>query len=85
MTQLSHFPRIAHVLAPLCASPAEGAPATELLQDKRDSLRLCPTVGLSLCFNAFIQAAFSTHSLSLVASPCNDAPISTSSAIRYVA
>jgi hypothetical protein len=85
MTQLSHFRRLAYVLAPLCASPAEGAQATELRQDKRDSLRLCPAVGLSLRFNAFIQAAFSIHSLSLFASPCNDAPISTSSALCHVA
>lgn len=85
MTQFSHFRRIAHVLAPLCASPAEGAPATELLQDKRDSLRLCPAVGLSLRFNAFTQAAVSMRSLSFVASLCNDASTSTSSALRYVA
>jgi hypothetical protein len=85
MTQLSHFRKIAHVLAPLCASPAEGAPATELLQDKRDSLRLCPAVGLSLCFNAFTQLAISIRSLSLVASLCNDASISTSSALCHVA
>ncbi len=85
MTQLSHFRRIAHVLAPLCASAAEGAPATDLSQDKRDSLRLCPAVGLSLRFNAFIQAAFSTHSLSLVASYCNKTIISTSSALSHVA
>jgi len=65
--------------------PRERKPPSycELLQDKRDSLRLCPAVGLSLRFNAFIQAAFSTHSLSLVASLCNDASISTSSALRH--
>ena len=84
MMLLSHFRRIAHVLAPLCASGAEGAPATDSGQDKRDSLRNCPAVGLSLRFNAFIQAAFSTHSLSLVANPCNDALISTSSTLRHV-
>jgi hypothetical protein len=84
MIQFSHFRRIAHVLAPFCASGAEGAAATELLQDKRDSLRLCPAVGLSLHFNAFIQTAFSTHSLWLVASLCNNASISTSSALRHV-
>jgi hypothetical protein len=85
MTQLSHFRRIAYVLAPLCASGAEGAPATDLLQDKRDSLRLCPTVGLSLRFNAFTRVAASMRSLSLVASLCNDALFSTSSALRHVA
>lgn len=31
MTPLLHFRRIAYGLAPLCASPAEGAQATELL------------------------------------------------------
>jgi hypothetical protein len=81
MTPFSHFRRIAHVLAPLCASAAEGAPATELLQDKRDSLRLCPAVGLSLSFNAFTQAAISMRSLSLVASLCKNASISTSSSL----
>jgi hypothetical protein len=84
MTQLSRFRRIAHVLAPFCASAAEGAPATDLSQDKRDSLRLCPAVGLSLRFNAFTQAAVSMRSLSFVASLCNDASISTSSALCHV-
>jgi hypothetical protein len=84
MTQLSHFRRIAHVLAPVCASPAEGAPATELLQDKRDSLRLCPAVGLSLRFNAFTQAAFFMRSLSVTASASKVSSISTSSALRHV-
>ena len=83
MTQLSHFRRLAYVLAPLCASPAEGAPATELLQDKRDSLRPCPAVGLSLRFNAFTQAAFSIRSLSITACACNASSISTSSALRH--
>ena len=84
MTQLSHFRRIAHVLAPLCASAAEGAPATELVQDKRDSLRLCPAVGLSLRFNAFTQAAFFMRSLSVTASASKVSSISTSSALRHV-
>jgi hypothetical protein len=84
MTPLLHFRRIAYGLAPLCASPAEGAQATELVQDKKDSLRLCPAVGLSLRFNAFTQAAISMRSLSLVVSLCNDALISTSSALGHV-
>lgn len=83
MTRFSCFRRIAHVLAPLCASPAEGAQAIELRQDKRDSLRLCPAVGLSLNFNAFAQAAISMRSLSALASRYNDASISTSSAICH--
>ena len=84
MTAVCYFRRLAYVLAPLCASSAEGAPATELRQDKRDSLRLCPAVGLSLHFNAFTQAANSMRSLSLAASLCDDPPISTSSALRHV-
>lgn len=85
MTPLPHFRRIAHVLAPLSASAAEGAPATGLLQDKRDSLRLCPAVALSLRFNAFTQAAISTRSLWFAASLCNNASISTSPAHCHVA
>jgi hypothetical protein len=85
MTQLSYFRRIAHVLAPLCASAAEGAPATDLSQDKRDSLRLCPAVGLSLCFNAFTQAAFFMRSLSITACACKASSISTSSALSHAA
>jgi hypothetical protein len=84
MSQLSHFRRIAHVLAPLCASPAEGAQATELRQDKKDSLRLCPAVGLWLRFNAFTQAAFFMRSLSITASVSKVSTISTSSAVRHV-
>lgn len=85
MTQPSHFRRIARVLAPLCASPAEGPQATELRQDKRDSLRLCPAVGLSLRFNAFTQAAVSMRSLSITASASNISSISTSSTLCHVA
>jgi hypothetical protein len=85
MMLLSHFRRIAYVLAPLCASGAEGAPATELRQDKRDSLRLCPAVGLSLRFNAFKQAAFFMRSLSITACACKASSISTSSALSHVA
>lgn len=42
MTSLSHFRSIENVLAPLRDSSAEGAQATELRQDKRDSLWLGP-------------------------------------------
>ncbi len=85
MTHLSHFRRLAYVLAPLCASAAEGAQATELGQDKRDSLRICPAVVLSLRFNAFTQAAFFMRSLSITASISKDSSISTSPAICHVA
>lgn len=84
MTPLLHFRRIAYGLAPLCASPAEGAQATDSGQDKKDSLRLCPAVGLWLRFNAFTQAAFFTRSLSITASASKVSSISTSSALRHV-
>jgi hypothetical protein len=85
MTLLSHFRRMAFLLAPLCASPVEGAQATELSQDKRDSLRLCPAVVLSLRFNAFTQAAFFMRSLSITADASKVSSISTSSALCHVA
>ncbi len=84
MPAICYFRILAHVLAPLCASPAEGAKATELRQDKRGSLRPCPAVRLSFPFNAFTQAAILMRSLSLAASLCDNAPISTSSALCHV-
>jgi hypothetical protein len=83
MTPLSHFRSIANILAPLRESFAEGAQATELRQDKRDSLRLCPAVGLSLRFNAIAQAAIFARSLSLAVSVCACSGNSTSSALRH--
>lgn len=69
---------LAQQLAPLCASVAEGAQATDLWQDKRDSLRLCPAVGLSLCINAFRRAGGFLHSLPNRITICIRALISTS-------
>jgi hypothetical protein len=54
---------VAHSRAPLREGPGEGAQATKLWQDKRDSLRLCPAVVLSLLVNMFAQAAVSARSL----------------------
>lgn len=69
---------LAQQLAPLCASVAEGAKATDLWQDKRDSLRLCPAVGLSLRINAFTQAVNSIRSLPKTITHCARTLISTS-------
>ena len=85
MTANRYFRRLAYVRAPLCAEPAEGAPATEERQDKRDSLRLCPAVGLSSRFNVFTQAAFFMRSLSITACACKASSISTSSALSHAA
>ncbi len=63
MTRSALCRSLAHSLAPLCERPGEGAQATELRQDKRDSLRLGLAVGL-LCFvNMFAHAAVSESSL----------------------
>lgn len=84
MTAFSLYRMIAQRLAPLRASPAEGAQATELRQDKRDSLRPCPAVVLSLFVSTFTQAVHSTRSLSIFSSACGDAFFFTSSAPRHV-
>ncbi len=54
---------VAHSRAPLREGPREGAQATKLWQDKRDSLRLGLAVVLSLLVNMFAQAAVSARSL----------------------
>ena len=72
MTSFVFYRVIAHSRAPLREGPGEGAQATKLWQDKRDSLRLCPAVVLSLLVNMFAQAAVSTRSLSYFDKPlCN--------------
>jgi hypothetical protein len=53
-------------------------------QDKRDSLRLCPTVALSLLVSTFVQAANSWRSLSIFACDPYSKAIFTSSALRHV-
>ncbi len=79
MTVCSLYRMVAYCIAPLCASAAEGAQATELGQDKRDSLRLRLAVVLALLVNVFAQAAHSRRSLSVSASRCTDSPFFTSS------
>ena len=78
MTSFVFYRVVAHSRAPLREGPGEGAQATKLWQDKRDSLRLCPAVVLSLLVNMFAQAALSAHSLSSAASHCLNWLISTS-------
>ena len=63
MTSFVFYRGIADAIAPLREGPGEGAQATKLWQDKRDSLRLCPAVVLSLLVNMFAQAAVSARSL----------------------
>lgn len=53
-------------------------------QDKRDSLRLCPAVVLSLLVSTFVQATNSWRSLSIFAYDSNSVAIFTSSALRHV-
>jgi len=53
-------------------------------QDKRDSLRLCPAVVLSLFVSTFAQPANSGRSLSILACDYNSSTIFTSSALRHV-
>ncbi len=84
MTAFLLYRMIAQVLAPLRASTGEGAQATVLGQDKRDSLWACPAVGLSWRFNAFKQAALLERSLSFSTCVCKALPIFTSSAFRHV-
>ncbi len=75
---------LAQQLAPLCASVAEGAQATDLWQDKRDSLWLSPAVVLALLVNMFAQAAYSRRSLSVSTSRCIDSSNFTSSDCCHV-
>ena len=84
MTTFALFRIIARTLAPLCASPAEGAQATELWQDKSDSLRRRWAVGLVFSVNMFAQAVISTHSLQTSTSLCHETLIFTSSIAAYV-
>jgi hypothetical protein len=75
---------LAQQLAPLCACVAEGAQATDLWQDKRDSLRLSRAVVLVLLVNMFAQAAYSRRSLSVSTSRCIDSSNFTSSDCCHV-
>jgi len=84
MTNFAVWRMLAESLAPLCASAAEGAQATELWQDKRDSLRPCLAVGLSLRSKLFVQAADLTRSLSGSTNHYSTTRIPTSSACAHV-
>jgi hypothetical protein len=85
MTSFVFYRGIAHSRAPLREGPGEGAQATKLWQDKRDSLWLCPAVVLSLLVNMFPQAAHSRHSLSISTSHCAESSFVTSSDSWHVA
>jgi hypothetical protein len=84
MSRLASFRTPAHVVAPLRECPAEGAQATELRQDKTDSLRPCPAVVLSLFISTFTQAVHSTRSLSIFSRSYSAAFFFTSSAFSHV-
>jgi hypothetical protein len=75
---------LAKSLAPLCASAAEGAQATEERQDKRNSLRPCPAVDFSLRSSLFAQAADLIRSLSGSTNDYGTKRIPTSSACTHV-
>jgi hypothetical protein len=84
MISFAFYRMVAHSIAPLREDPGEGAQATKLWQDKRDSLRLCPTVVLSLLVNMFAQAAVSARSLYNSPKHCLNTQISTSSVDAHV-
>jgi len=84
MTSFVFYRVLAHSIAPLREGPGEGAQATKLWQDKRDSLRLCPAVVLSLLVNMFAQAAGSARSLYNSPKYCLNTQISTSSVDAHV-
>ena len=84
MTSFVFYRVVAHSRAPLREGAGEGAQATKLWQDKRDSLRLCPAVVLSFLVNMFAQAAVSARSLSNSRKRMFNKPISTSSPRAHV-
>ncbi len=84
MTSFVFYRVIAHSGAPLREGPGEGAQATKLWQDKRDSLRLCPAVVLSLLVSMFAQAAVSACSLYNSPRYCLNTQIFTSSVNAHV-
>jgi hypothetical protein len=84
MTSFVSYRVLAHSIAPLREGPGEGAQATKLRQDKRDSLRLCPAVVLSLLVNMFAQAGVLERSLYNSPKHCLNTQISTSSVDAHV-
>lgn len=85
MTRFAFERVITCPVAPLRGGTGEGAQATKLLQDKRDSLRRSLAVVLVLLLNVFTQAAHSKRSLSVSISRCIESPFFTSRDYRYVA
>lgn len=85
MTGFVFYRMVAQSLAPLREGSAEGATATEGWQDKRDSLRPCLAVVLSLNLNLFAQAVNLRRSLAISTCRCTNTPIFTSSAFLHVA
>ncbi len=84
MTSFVFYRGIAHSVAPLREGPGEGAQATKLWQDKRDSLRLGLAVVLSLLVNMFAQAAVSARGLYNSPKYCLNTLIPTSSIGSHV-
>lgn len=69
---------LACFIEPLCKVIGERAPASDLGQDKRDSLWRSRAVVLVLLVNMFTQAAHSKRSLSVSTSRCLDSLFFTS-------
>jgi hypothetical protein len=84
MNHFGHYRTLAQVFAPLRERRGEGATASDLRQDKRDSLRHCPAVVLSLLDSMFAKAANSPRSLAILTCHCTITPICTSSAFAHV-
>lgn len=83
MTRFAFDRMIEHPVAPLREGTGEGAQATKLWQDKRDSLRRSLAVVLMLRVNKFAQAAHSRRSLSVSAKHCPETLFFTSRASRH--
>lgn len=79
MTAFAFCHMTAAFFAPLREGPVEGAKATELWQDKRDSLWLSRAVVLVFFINVFGQAGHSRRSLSVSTSHCKESSFFTSS------
>lgn len=75
---------LACFVAALCKVIGERAAASDLWQDKRDSLRLCRAVVLVCLVNMFAQAAHSNGSLSISTIHCMDPSNFTSPDSRHV-
>ena len=81
MNQLSISRILAHALAPLARGLQRERQRPSYWQDKRDSLRLCPAVGLLLRINAFYRLPFSPAAFPFPQAPRTVSQIFTSSAL----